>query len=62
METELNMEVSEEDDLDVEMMEIDAPITWSETFCKVWLFFCLLFIALLCTIYYNQSNMLYVPN
>ena len=44
------------------MMEVDAPITWLEFFCKIILFFKIFFLALLILIYVAQERLLYVPD
>lgn len=62
IELNLKEEEGEEDELEVEMMEVDAPITWLEFFCKIILFFKIFFLALLILIYVAQERLLYVPD
>ena len=42
----------EVDELAVEMMEVDGPVSWTEFFCKIVLFLQILFFALLVAIYF----------
>ena len=51
-----------DDDLEVEMIEVEGPESWTELFCRVVLFFQILFIALLVLIYVAQEMLLYIPN
>ncbi len=45
-----------------EMIEVEMPITWLESFCKIILMASLMFLGILLSIWIGQEGMLYVTD